>query len=148
MLDTGSPSTGPALDGGEDSTTATAWIIEAATDQRSAQAELAHLATQAPAPLTADEALAVVDRLGGTAGLLEHADQSDRGDLYAALGVSATYDPTTRSAELTVAIPRGAKTCRRGTCRLAPLDLVDADGGADALSRRGGAMARSGPSVR
>jgi site-specific DNA recombinase len=82
-----------ALDGGADPTTVTAWISEAATDERSAQAELAHLATQAPAPLTADEALAVVDRLGGTAGLLVYADQSDRGALYAALGVSATYGP-------------------------------------------------------
>ncbi len=98
----------------------TAWISEAATDERSAQAELAHLATQAPAPLTADEALAVVDQLGGAAGLLDQANQSDRADLYAALGVSATYDPTTRNAELTVTIPRSAKNVSEGGLELVP----------------------------
>ena len=98
-----------ALDGGADPATVTAWISDAATDERSAQAELDHLATQAPAPLTSDEALAVVDQVSGMPGLLEQADQSDRAALYAALGVSATYDPTIRRAELTVAIPRGAK---------------------------------------
>lgn len=42
-------------------------------------------------------------------GLLQQADQKDRAALYAALGVSATYDPATKSAELAVAIPRSAK---------------------------------------
>ncbi len=45
-----------ALDGGADPATVTAWISEAATEERSAQAELEHLAAQAPAPFTADEA--------------------------------------------------------------------------------------------
>ena len=103
-----------ALDGGADPATVTAWISDAATDERSAQAELEHLATQAPAPLTGEEALAVVDQVGGMPGLLEQADQSDRAALYAALGVSATYDPATRSAELTGAIPRGAKNVSEG----------------------------------
>jgi site-specific DNA recombinase len=95
-----------ALDDGADPATVTSWITEAATEERAALAELDHLAAQAPAPLTADQALAVVDRLGGMPELLEHADQDDRAGFYAAVGVSATYDPTTRSARLTVAIPR------------------------------------------
>jgi site-specific DNA recombinase len=103
-----------ALDRGADPATVTTWITEAATQERGALAELEHLAAAAPAPLTADEALAVVDRLGGMPGLLEHADQDDRAGLYAALGVSATYDPTTRSAELTVAIPRSAENVSEG----------------------------------
>jgi len=98
-----------ALDGGADPNTVTTWITEAATEERAAIAELDHLAAQAPAPLSAAEALAVVDRLGGMPALLQQADQSDRAALYAALGVSAMYDPNTRSAELAVAIPRSAK---------------------------------------
>src|SRR5713101_8155710 len=43
------------------------------------------------------------------------APPDDRAALYTALGVSATYDPTTtRSAELTVAIPRSAKNVSGG----------------------------------
>ena len=102
------------LDGGADPATVTAWITDAAAQERAALAELEHLATQAPAPLSADEAVAVVDWLGGMPGLLQQADQKDRAALYAALGVSATYDPATRSAELAVAIPRGAKNVSEG----------------------------------
>ena len=87
-----------ALDGGADPATVTAWITESATEERSALAQLEDLTAQAMAPLSVLEALAVVDRLGGMPGLLLQADQSDRAALYAALGVSATYDPTTRSA--------------------------------------------------
>ena len=92
----------------------TAWISEAAAQERAARVELEDLASQAPEPLSADEALNVVDRLGGMPGLLRDADQDDRAALYAALGVSAKYDPTTRSAELTVTIPRGAKNVSEG----------------------------------
>ncbi len=84
----------------------TAWITDAAAQERAALAELEHLAAQTPAPLSVDEAVAVVDWLGGMPGLLQEADQHDRAALYAALGVSATYDPATRSAELAVAVPR------------------------------------------
>jgi hypothetical protein len=76
--------------------------------------ELEHLASQAPEPLTGAEALAVVDQRGGVARLLQQSDQDDRAALYAALGVSATYDPSTRSAELAVAIPRSAKNVSEG----------------------------------
>jgi site-specific DNA recombinase len=103
-----------ALDGGADPATVTAWISQAATQERAARVELEDLASQAPAPLSADEALNVVDRLGGMPGLLQQAGPDDRAALYAALGVSATYDPTTRSAELTVAIPRSAKNVSEG----------------------------------
>ena len=51
-------------------------------------------------------------------GLLQQADQDDRVALYAALGVSATYDPATRIAELAVAIPRSAKNVSEGGLRL------------------------------
>jgi DNA invertase Pin-like site-specific DNA recombinase len=103
-----------ALDGGADPATVTAWITEAAAQERAVLGELEHLAAQAPAPLSVDEAVAVVDWLGGMPGLLQHADQADRAALYAALGVSATYDPRTRSAELAVAIPRSAKNVSEG----------------------------------
>ncbi len=103
-----------ALDGGADPATVTAWITEAADQERAARVELEYLAAQTPAPLSADEALAVVDQLGGMPGLLQHADQDDRVALYAALGVSATYDPATKSAELAVAIPRSAKNVSEG----------------------------------
>ena len=92
-----------ALDGGADPATVTAWIAEAAQQERAARVELEFLAAQTPAPLSADDARAVVDQLGGMPGLLQHADQDDRVALYAALGVSATYDPATKSAELAVA---------------------------------------------
>ena len=92
----------------------TAWISESAAEERAALAELDHLAVQAPAPLSASEALAVVDQLGGMPGLLQQADQDDQAALYAALDVSATYDPATRSAEFTVSIPRSAKNVSEG----------------------------------
>ena len=101
--------------------TVTAWITEAATEERAAATELEHLARQAPAPLTADDALAVVDTFSGMPRLLQQADQSDRTALYAALGVSATHDPTTRSAELTVAIPRRAENVSEGGLVLVPV---------------------------
>jgi hypothetical protein len=47
-------------------------------------------------------------------GLLQHANQDDRADLYSALDVSAIYDPASRSAELTVAVPRSAKNVSEG----------------------------------
>ena len=98
-----------ALDGGADPASVTAWITDAAAQERAALSELEHLAAQAPAPLSAVDAVAVVEWLGGMPGLLQQADQDDRAALYAALGVSATYDPATRSAEMAVAIPRSAK---------------------------------------
>ena len=103
-----------ALDGGAGPATVTAWISESAAEERAALAELDHLAVQAPAPLSASEALAVVDQLGGMPGLLQQADQDDQAALYAALDVSATYDPATRSAEFTVSIPRSAKNVSEG----------------------------------
>jgi hypothetical protein len=54
-------------------------------------AELEHLAPKLRRPLSVDQAVAVVDWLGGMPGLLQEADQHDRAALYAALGVSATY---------------------------------------------------------
>jgi site-specific DNA recombinase len=103
-----------ALDSGADPGTVTEWITEAAADERTALAELDQLASEAPAALTAAEALAVVNRVGGMPGLLQQADQEQRAALYAALEVSATYDPAGRTAELAVAIPRGAKNVSEG----------------------------------
>ncbi len=98
-----------ALDGGADAGAVTEWITEAAADERAAVAELDHLASEEPAALTSAEAFAVVNRFGGMPGLLQQSDQAERAALYAALGASAPYDPASRTAELAVAIPRGAK---------------------------------------
>jgi site-specific DNA recombinase len=103
-----------ALDRGADPATITEWITETAAQERTAQARLDALTAQAPPPLTATEAMDLVQHLGGIHEILEGADQEERGALYAALGVSATYDPTTRSAALTVALPRGAENVSEG----------------------------------
>jgi site-specific DNA recombinase len=103
-----------ALDGGADPATITRWITETAHQERAAQARIEALTAQAPPPLTSGEAQALVQELGGIHEVLKHADQDERGALYAALGVSATYDPATRNAALTVALPRGAENVSEG----------------------------------
>ena len=65
--------------------------------------------------MSAVDALAVIDRLGGMPGMLQHADQDDRAAFYATLGVSATYDPNDpdrRARRLPYRVAQ--KTCRRG----------------------------------
>lgn len=103
-----------ALDSGADPATVTAWITETAQQERAARARIDTLNAQAPPPLTTGEALALVQDVGSIHEILESADQGERGALYAALGVSATYDPATRSAALTVAVPRGAENVSEG----------------------------------
>jgi len=103
-----------ALDGGADPATITTWITETAEQERRALARLDALTAQAPPPLTPAEATALVRELGGMHELLETTDQAERKALYTALGVAATYDPATRSAALTVALPRGAENVSEG----------------------------------
>ena len=97
-----------SLDNGADATTLTAWITEAAADERAALAELDDATATGPSPLTVDEVLNVVHDLGGMTGVLAAAAPDDRARFYEALGVTATYDGNARTATLSIEIPRGA----------------------------------------
>ena len=90
--------------------------VTRAPDQigRSALAELEGLTSEAPSPISAGDVLAVVERFGSMAAVLAEADQTDRATFYEALGVTATYNPATRSAELAVEIPRSAECVSEG----------------------------------
>jgi len=103
-----------SLDDGADATTLTAWITDAAADERAAIAELDAATASAPPTLTIDGVLDVVANLGGMAGVLAAASPDDRARFYEALGVSARYDGTARAATLSIEIPRGAKGVSEG----------------------------------
>jgi hypothetical protein len=103
-----------ALDQGADPATVTEWISEAAAEERSALAELDALTSDAPSPIGLGDVFAVVERFGSMAAVLAEADQTDRAMFYEALGVTATYDPATRSAELAVEFPRSAECVSEG----------------------------------
>jgi site-specific DNA recombinase len=103
-----------ALDQGADPATVTGWISEAAAEERSALAGLDALTSEAPSPMSVGHVLAVVERFGSMAAVLAEADQADRATFYEALGVTATYDPASRRAELAVEIPRSAECVSEG----------------------------------
>jgi hypothetical protein len=67
----------------------------------------------APPALSVDEILAIVEHLGGLTGVLGHATDEERAALYAAMGVSAAYDPARNEVRLGVD-PVASTVCRRG----------------------------------
>lgn len=89
------------------------WISNR-TPSAQPNAELDALTSDAPSPMSAGDVLAIVERFGSMAAVLTKADQTDRALFYEALGVTATYDPATRSAELAVEIPRSAECVSEG----------------------------------
>jgi site-specific DNA recombinase len=103
-----------ALDDGADPTTVTAWITEAAEQERAARADLQRSTASAPVPLDADDVLATIERFGSLTSMLEHAEPKDRAQLYNTLGVTATYDAIARTAVLEVALPRSANNVSEG----------------------------------
>ncbi len=103
-----------ALDGGADAATLTNWITDAAANERAALADLDAAIASAPPPLTVDEVLDVVHDLGGMTGVLAAASPDDRARFYEALGVTATYDGTARTATLSIEIPRSAECVSEG----------------------------------
>ena len=67
----------------------------------------------APPTLSVEEVLAVVERCGGLAGVLDEATDAERAALYASMGVSAVYNPERNEVRLGVD-PVASTVCRRG----------------------------------
>jgi hypothetical protein len=103
-----------ALDSGADPATVTEWITEAAEQERAAQADLRSATATAPKPLDPEDVLAVVERLGSMAGVLSAAEPTERARFYEALGVTATYEASARTAQLEIELPRSAKSVSEG----------------------------------
>ncbi len=91
-----------ALDDGADPATVSAWITEAAAEERAAQAELDALQQASPPALTVEKVMSAVTELRGLVSVLEGAEPKERAELYAALGVEITYQPDPRTAVLAV----------------------------------------------
>jgi hypothetical protein len=89
------------------------------------------LALEAPSPISPDDVLTVVAHFDSMAAVLAEADQTDRARFYEALGVTATYDPATRTAELVAhqrlsrePVDVGPWVRLRGVASLAPGERV------------------------
>jgi hypothetical protein len=82
------------LDAGGDPTLVAGWISETTAIKKSAQARLGF--TEAPPERMSEERIAaVVEALGGLLGLLRKADQHDRAEIYARIGLQMQYRPAT-----------------------------------------------------
>jgi hypothetical protein len=67
----------------------------------------------APPTLSVDEVLAVIERYGGLAAILQEATDPERAALYASMGVSTVYNPERNEVRLGVD-PVASTACRRG----------------------------------
>jgi hypothetical protein len=67
----------------------------------------------APPTISVEEVLAVVERCGGLASVLQKAADEELAELYASMGVSAVYDPERNEVRLGVD-PVALTVCRRG----------------------------------
>jgi hypothetical protein len=92
---------------------------EAAAEKEQADGALKTAMELAPPTLSVDEVLAVVERCGGLAGVLQEATDAERAALYASIGVSAVYNPERNEVRLGVD-PVALTVCRRGDLRLDP----------------------------
>ncbi|WP_097319155.1 recombinase family protein [Paractinoplanes atraurantiacus] len=82
------------LDAGGDPALVAGWISETAAIKKAAQARLGF--TEAPPERMSEEQIAaIVKALGGLLGLLRRADQHDRAEIYARIGLQMQYRPGT-----------------------------------------------------
>ncbi|WP_239093101.1 hypothetical protein [Paractinoplanes abujensis] len=72
------------------------WISETTAIKKAAQTRLGF--TEAPPERMSEERIAaIVEALGGLLGLLRQADQHDRAEVYARIGLQMPYRPGTRT---------------------------------------------------
>jgi len=83
-----------ALEAGTDPAVVARWISEVQAERRAAEEELRRRRTAKA--LTEDDIRAMVESLGNLADVLEAAEPHKKADLYDNLGLSLTYEPSTR----------------------------------------------------
>ncbi len=88
------------------------WLDEAAAEKEQADAAVKAAVELAPPTLSVEEVLAVVERCGGLAGVLDVATDTERVALYTSMGVSAVYNPDRNEVRLGVD-PVASTVCRR-----------------------------------
>jgi hypothetical protein len=96
------------------------WLDEAAAEKEQADAAVKAAMELAPPTLSVEEVLAVVERCGGLAGVLNEATDTERAALYASMGVSAVYNPERNEVRLGVD-PVASTVCRMGDLNPHPL---------------------------
>ncbi|WP_305788370.1 recombinase family protein [Symbioplanes lichenis] len=82
------------LDAGGDPALVAGWISETTTIKKTAQARLG-LTEVPPQRMSEEQIAALVDAFGGLLGLLRQADQHDRAEIYARIGLQMIYRPGT-----------------------------------------------------
>jgi hypothetical protein len=88
------------------------WLDEAAAKKE--QADRALTAQELAPPTTSvEDVLAVIERCGGLAGVLQQATDEELAGLYTSRGVSVVYDPERNEVRLGVD-PVALTVCRRG----------------------------------
>ncbi|MEU9190247.1 hypothetical protein AB0D14_38140 [Streptomyces sp. NPDC048484] len=92
-----------ALEAGADPTVVTQWINEAQRDKEAARKKLDALPVatrKKECPLAAQQIREIAERLGDIAQRIHAADTETRGPLYEALGITISYEHTSRTATL------------------------------------------------
>jgi hypothetical protein len=89
------------------------WLDEAAAEKEHADWTLKTALELAPPKTSVEEVLAVVERCGGLAAVLQKATDEELAALYTSMGVSAVYDPERNEVRLGVD-PVASTVCRRG----------------------------------
>ena len=102
-----------ALETGADPGIVSRWIAEVQAEKSAAEAALRRLGGRNR--MSADEIHRIVTALGSITEVLREADPADKGQIYRELGLSLTYEPTSRTVTAQ-AVPSGSCTrlCPRG----------------------------------
>ena len=86
-----------ALDGGADPALVAGWLAEVQADRLASEKKLATLTSDnQTTPRSPDEIRRLIESLGDVPKVLSGADPTDKARLYAALGLTITYDATKR----------------------------------------------------
>lgn len=109
-----------AIDAGTNPALVTEWINKATADRNAAQRQIAAAATAAPTarprPLTEEQIAQIIKDLGNLTDRLQQAAPERKAPLYAAFGLSLTYDHSKRAVTVESRPESVCTACAYGAC--------------------------------